>query len=106
MARDIGLKTLTATSGNQVVTLPFTPTWMRLTARTTGIKPFTGYIDNGDQYSFGDDTSGAVNKAIKIRNTSGTVVMEGTWVSFTTNAVTFNLTTFTTVPQMLLEFGN
>jgi len=106
MARDIGLKTLTATGGNQSVTLPFTPTWMRLTSKVSGFKPFQGFIDNGDQYSYSDDTSGAVNKAIRIRNTSGTVVLEGTWVSFTTNSVTFNLTVFTSSPQLLLEFGN
>ena len=105
MSRDIGLASFNS-GASQTLTLPFTPTWMRITVRTTGYKPFTAYIDNGDQYCYGDDTSGAVNKAIKIRNTAGTVIQEGTWTGFPTNAASFTLTTNTAQPQMLLEFGN
>lgn len=107
MARDVGTASLTPGTGAKSVNIGRTATDMRIVFRAPGFSPSDGYIAGGFQYAFYDSASTADStKAIRVRNTSGTTVLEGTWTSFSGNFVNFNITTQTgTIPQMLLDFG-
>lgn len=106
MARDVGTATLASGTGTKTINIGRLATDMHIIFKAPGIMPSEGYIAGGYQYSFSDAAALSDTKAIKVRNTSGTVVLEGTWTSFTGTHVNFNITTQTgTVPQMLLDFG-
>lgn len=107
MARDVGTVTLTSGTGSKTVNIGRNATDMRIVIKGSGINPSEGYIAGGFQYAFYDQNQTAdVTKAIRVRNTSGTTIFEGTWTSFSGNNVNFNITTQSgTVPQMLLDFG-
>lgn len=107
MARDVGTATLTTGTGTKVVTIGRQATDMRIVFKSPNILPAEGYIAGGFQYAFSDNANTAdTAKCIKVKNNAGTTILEGTWTSFGTTTVTFNITTQSgTVPQMLLDFG-
>ena len=95
-------------TGSKTTNIGMTANWLRLEFRGTGLQPSTGVVYGGDQYALSDSTSSPVNKHIQVKNTSGTVVLEGTWTSFTGNNVVWNITT-NTLPSnlsVLATFGN
>jgi len=109
MARDTGAATFTSGNGNKTINIGMSGvTWMQIDFGGTTIRHSTGYIGGGSQYSYPDNVSSLVNdKAIVVKNNAGTVILEGTWTSFTGTSVNFNITTApATMPQMLLNFGN
>ena len=107
MARDIGNASFTAGTGSKSINIGMTATYMHIVIKGSGIKTFEGWIRNGYQYCFPADGEGVeTTKALKVKNTSGTVILEGTWTSFSGNNVNFNLTTNSAPPDMLLIFGN
>jgi len=109
MATDCGPGTITAGTGSKTISIGMTATWLDLIIQGTGLKKSTGFIHGGFQYAFSDDTTMTpVSKAIQVKNTSGTVVLEGTWTSFTGTNVIFNITTNTlgASQNVMLIFGN
>ena len=109
MARDIGNAGLGTGTGAKSINIGMTATYMHIVIKGSGLKSFEGWIRNGLQYCFPADGEAMVtNKALKVKDTSGTVVLEGTFTSFSGNNVNFNLTTNSlgTAPDMLLVFGN
>ena len=107
MARNIGTANFPSGTGAKALNIGMTATWMQLVFSGSGIKNSTGWIENSDQYCIPAEGDSAVNKAIRVKNTSGTVVYEGTWTSFSGNNVNFNITTNTLgTPAVLLIFGN
>lgn len=107
MARDVGTASFSLGTGSKSINLGRTATDMRIVFKGSGINPSEGYIAGGYQYAFYDNNATADStKAIRVRNTSGTTILEGTWTSFSGNYANFNITTQTgAVPQMLLDFG-
>lgn len=95
-------------TGTKTTNIGMTANWMRLEFRGSGLQPSTGIAYGGDQYSLPDSTTSPVNKHIQVKNTAGTVVLEGTWTSFTGNNVVWNITTNTlsTAISGLASFGN
>lgn len=108
MAVGQGLATFTGGTGTKTTSLGLTPTWIEIQFGGSGILHSFGYASGGSQHCYPDANSSAVSgKAIQVKDTSGTVILEGTWVSFSGGNVTFNITTApSTMPQMLLRFGN
>jgi len=108
MANDVGTASFISGTGAKSTNIGMLATWMEIEFGGPSIKHSKGFIYNGSQYCFSDDASVAVSgKAIQVKNTAGTVVLEGTWTSFSGTSANFNITTQTgTVPQMLLKFGN
>ena len=109
MARDIGNGGFTAGTGAKSINIGMTASYMQIVIKGSGLKSFQGWIRNGLQYCFpADGEAMDTTKAIKVKNTSGTVVLEATFTSFSGNNVNFNVTTnsLTPAPDMLLIFGN
>ena len=108
MANNCGVIGFATGTGVKEFNIGMTPTWATVEFRGSGIKPSKGYMYGGDQYCFPDDTtSPAVNKAILVKDTSGTTLVEGTWTSFPSGKIRFTLTTNSlTNPQALITFGN
>jgi len=108
MAIDGGNASFTPGTGTKTIALGMTPTWMRITVKGSAFLPFQGFIYSGFQYCYPDNSTNLdTTKAIKIKNSAGTVVIEGTWTSFSSNNANFTLTTNSgTPPTMMLEFGN
>lgn len=106
MARDVGTATLTSGTGAKSINIGRLATDMHIVFRGAGLNPSEGFIAGGYQYAIYDPNLVADTKAIRVRNSSGTTVLEGTWTGFSGTNVTFNITTQSgTVPQMLLDFG-
>jgi len=95
-------------TGTKTTTIGMTANWMRLEFRGSGLQPSTGVTYGADQYALPDSTTSPVNKMIQVKNTAGTVVLEGTWTSFTGNTVVWNITTNTLASSVLplATFGN
>jgi hypothetical protein len=108
MAVDTGTASFTSGTGTKTINIGMAATWMEVYFFGSGIKPSHGFIAGGTQYVSSDPNSSlTTGKAIQVRNTSGTIILEGTWTSFASNNVNFNITTApATMPQMLLNFGN
>jgi len=109
MAQDVGSFGITAgVTGNLDVTLPFTATYSDLYWQGSTILPGHGHQRGTDAWCFSDLNSGPVNKYIKVKNTAGTVILEGTWVTYTSNKIRFNFTTNTLGSSLsiLAVFGN
>ena len=106
MAQNVGPVDFSTGTGNNIFNIGMTATWMQIYFQSSGNKQSKGFIYGGAQYCYSDDAN-PVNKAIQVKNSSGTVVFEGTWTSFSGNNVTFNITTNTLgTPRALLVFGN
>ena len=108
MANNCGTATFPPGTGSKTVTIGMVPTWMEIHFKGSGIKESDGYIYGGNQYCFSDPSStSTLSKAIQVRDSSGTIILEGTWTGFSSNQANFNLTTVpASPPQMLLVFGN
>lgn len=105
MARDVGTATFPPSTGSKSVNIGRLATDMVITFKGPNILPAELHIAGGYQYGFSDNASTALTK-LQVKNTSGTVILEGTWTSFSGTNVNFNITTQTgSVPQMLLDFG-
>lgn len=106
MARDTGTASFTSGTGPKSINIGRTATDMMIVFKGPNILPSESYIAGGSQYAFPDNNTVADStKAIKVRNLSGTTILEGTWTSFSGNYANFNITTQTgSVPQMLLNF--
>ena len=106
MAQNVGPVDFASGTGVNTFNIGQTATWMQIYFQSSGNKPSKGFIYGGSQYCYSDDAN-PVNKAIQVKNTSGTVVFEGTFTSFSCNNVNFNITTNTLgTPRALLVFGN
>lgn len=86
-------------------------TWIELIVNQPGYKPYNGFVFTSTSFqgNYSDDSTSGMDttKAVKIRNSSGTVVIEGTFTSFSGTNVNFNLTSnVASPPQMLIKFGN
>lgn len=84
-------------------------TWIKIHLRASGYKDFDGFSFAGAAYQYCFPAPGEtmnVTKALKVKDSSGTVVIEGTHTGFSGNNVIFNLTTNTAQPDMLFEWGN
>jgi len=108
VAIDAGTATFSSGTGSKTISLGFTPAWIEIEFGGSTIKHSHGFVYSGFQYVYPDNDSVITNsKCIQVKNTTGTVILEGTWTSFPTNQVVFNITTQTgSVPQMLLKYGN
>jgi len=109
MAQDTGTFGLSTGTGSKVFTIGMNATWMQIFIQGSGLQPMKGFIAGGFQYCYSDSTTASpTTKAIQVRNTAGTVVLEGTWTSFASNQVTFNITTNTlgASQSTLIFFGN
>jgi len=107
MANNTGTADFTSGTGVKTFSIGMTPTWMQLFIHASGCKPTQGFIYGGNQYSLSDETSNPVAKALQVKDTSGTIVFEGTWTSFASSQVNFNVTTNTLgTPRILMVFGN
>jgi len=107
MARDIGNINFPTGTGMKSLNIGMLATYMHIVIKAPGIKDFEGWIRNGLQYCYpAPNELMNTSKAIKVKDTSGTVVLEGTFTSFSGTNVNFNLTTNTAQPDMLLIFGN
>ena len=108
MASNIGTATFTSGTGAKSFNIGVSgTTWMELEFGNSAYKHSRGFIYGGNQYSFSDESSPAVTKALQIKDNSGTVVFEGTWTNFTGTNVNFNVTTNTLgTPTVLLKFGS
>ncbi len=105
MSRDTGTATFSPGTGAKTITIGQLAKSMLITFKGPNILPAESHIAGGFQYCFPSDNSLAVTNAIEVQNTSGTVILRGTWTSFTGTTANFNITTQTgTVPQMLLDF--
>jgi len=108
MARDIGNASLTGT-GAKSINIGMLATYMQIKVKGVGLKSFEGWIRNGLQYCYpADGEAMSTSRAIKVKDTSGAVVLEATFTSFSGTNVNFNVITNTlgTPPDMLLIFGN
>jgi len=87
-------------------------TWLKAYYQNTGYKSFRGFSYTGTTYQYcfpdGDTTPFVVGKFIQIRNSSGTIVIEGTFTGFSGNNITLNITTNTSASPLsvLFEWGN
>ena len=108
MARDIGNASLGLGTGSKSINIGMLATYMQIVVKGPGLKSFQGWIRNGLQYCYpADGESLNTTRAIKVKDTSGTVVLEATFTSFSGTNVNFNVLTNTgTAPDMLLIFGN
>lgn len=108
MATDCGPATITSGTGTKTIAIGMTATWLDIVIQGPGLKRSLGYIHGGYQYAFSDDTVNTpASKAIQVKNTAGTVVLEGTWTSFTGSNVVFNITTNTLgALNAMFIFGN
>jgi len=109
MANNCGTTSFGAgVTGVKSTNIGMTATWIRLDFRNSGTKPSIGYVYGSNQYSLPDDTTITSTKAIQVKDTSGTVILEGTWTSFSGTNVNFNVTTNTSGSNLscLLSFGN
>jgi len=110
MAADVGQFSIpTSASGVfDISSLPFTPTKSDLYWQGASILPGHGHQRGSDAWCFSDTTSSTVNKFIKVKNTSGTVILEGTWTSYPANKIRFNITTNTLTSSLpvLVVFEN
>jgi len=108
MAVNQGTATFTGGTGTKSVAIGMTPIWMEVEFGGTNIRHSWGSVYGGNQYVYSDDVSSITSgKIIQVKDTSGTVILEGTFTSFTSGNAIFNVTTApVTMPQMLLRFGN
>jgi len=109
MASNCGTFGISPGTGTKSINIGMLANWMQIEIRASGNKPAKGYIYGGDQYCYSDDTTATpVNKAIQFKNSSGTVVLEGNWTSFSGNNVNFNITTnsFASSVTIFAAFGN
>jgi len=113
MAADGGSGGFTAGTGAKSINVGVATsgfTWVKIHLRNTSYKDFDGFsfVGGSFQYSFpapGENMN--TTKAIRIKDTSGTVVIEGTHTGFSGNNINFNLTTnVASPPTMLFEWGN
>lgn len=104
---DGGTATIFGT-GTKILTLPLTPTWMRINIRRFGYKQSTGFIYPTQTWSLPHDSSAASTFPIELRDPSDNIVMQASLVGFATNQVTFNfnINTITAGQQICFEFGN
>jgi hypothetical protein len=108
MAENQGLATFLGGTGIKTTSIGITATWMNIEIAGTGLKHMRGFISGGNQHVFPDNDSAiTAGKAIQLRDSSGAVILEGTWTGFASGNATFNITTApATMPQMFLRFGN
>jgi len=111
MAYDGGSATFPTGTGAKSTNLGITGcTWIKFRIQGPGYLPYYGYAfaSGSYQYNYSDATSALDNtKAIKVRNTAGTVVIEGTVTGFSGTNVNFNFTTnVASPPIMMVEYGN
>ena len=109
MASDVGqLSFPGGLTGNLDFSVGITPTYSDLIFKGPSILPAEGHQRGTDAWAFSDDTTVPVNKFFRVKNTSGTVVLEGTWVSYPTGKIRVNITTNTlsgALPALAI-FGN
>jgi len=106
MASNCGPITFGSTTGSQSFGIGMTPTWFTIKFRGPTIKPSEGYYYGSNQYCYADDSVIPVAKLVRVKDTSGTVVLEAT-VSFSSTNAVFNVTTNTLgTPSALIAFGN
>jgi len=87
-------------------------TWCKVTLQKTGYKDFKGYsfVTGAYQYCYpapGENLNSS--KFFQIKDSSGTIVVEGTHTGFSGNNLVFNLTTNTLgapLSSALFEWGN
>ena len=108
MAKNVGPIDFSSGIGNDTFNIGMTATWANIYFKFSGIKSMQGFIAGGNQVCYpADGESAVLGKAFRVKDTSGTVVFEGTWTNFSGNNVTFNKTTNTLgTPRAILEFGN
>ena len=109
MAVSAGTVTLSSGTGAKSVNIGMIPTWFNIEFSGSGIKYSKGYIYNTAQWVRPDiDSSIIPSKVIQVKDTTGTIVLEGTFTSYSGGTqINFNITTQTgTVPQAFLSFGN
>lgn len=109
MASNTGTASFTPSTGSKTINVGMTGiSWMEVEFGSTTIRHSKGYIYGGNQFCYPDPNSDVVTgKAIQVKNNAGTVILEGTWTSFTGTSVNFNITTAASpMPVMLLTFGN
>lgn len=106
MASDVGQVSFPpGVTGNLDFNVGFTANRSDLIIKGANIQPAEGYQRGTDAWCFSDNSSGPVNRFFRVKNTSGTVVLEGTWVSYPTNKVRVNITTNTltfSLPALLI----
>jgi len=111
MALDGGSANFPTGTGAKSMDLGVTgSTWVKFRIQASGYTPYEGFAYAGGTYEYNySDTTSVLDttKAIKVRNSAGTVVIEGTVTSFTGTNVNLNLTSnVASPPTMLMEWGN
>lgn len=109
MSSGIGTVTFLAGTGTKTIATGISGnTWAVAEFRGSGIQPSVGYFYGGNQFSYPGESDSAVNgKMIQVKDTSGTVILEGTTTGVSGSNLGFNITTApSTMPQMLLRFGS
>lgn len=108
MASITGTATFSSGTGAKSVNIGMLATWVEFEFGGSTIRHSIGKVYGGNQVCYPDDTSSAISgNAIEVKDNSGTVILRGTFTSFTGTHVNCNLTVQTgTVPQMLITAGN
>jgi len=115
MAADGGSAGLPSGTGSKSINMGVSMTgmtWCKITLKAPGFKDFEGYSFATGSFQYCFPASGeAINttKFFRVKDTSGTVVYEGTHTGFSGNNLMFNITTNTispTMPTVLYEWGN
>ena len=109
MANGIGTATFTSGTGSKSINSGISGnTWFIVEFRGAGIQPSVGYYFGGSQFCYpGLNDSVVTGKAIQVKDTSGTIILEGTTTGISGNNLNFNITTAPgTMPGMLIRFGS
>lgn len=108
MSSNTGTATFTTGTGTKSIVVGILPTWCEVEFGGSNILHSHGFIYGTSQFVYPDPNSSITNgKVIQVKDTTGTVILEGTWTGFSGTQINFNITTApTTMPQMLLTFGN
>jgi len=106
MAADVGqISFPTGTTGNLDFSLAFTPTKSDLIFKGSGILPAEGHQRGTDAWGFQNTSSVPVNKFFRVNTSAGSLLLEGTWVSYPTNKLRVNITTnnlVSSLPALLI----
>lgn len=115
MALDGGTAGLASGTGTKTVNMGVSMTgmtWLKACFQNPSYKDFKGFSYSGTSYQYAFSAPGetvTANKFFRIKDTSGTVVLEGTFTGFTSTGFNFNITTNTIgsiLNGILFEWGN
>ena len=87
MAYYCGTASFSSGTGSKSINLGVSgSTWIEIYFQGANVKQSHGFCDGAFQYVYSDPAGAITNyKCIQVRDTSGTVILEGTWTSFSGN---------------------